>query len=363
MLRIFPLLSLRSGSFCRRLLSVCVLWAVTLTPATAVEVVDLYEATVAVAGRSQAEQAKGMSEAFRTVAAKVTGGAPSAAQMAPLLRKTQQHVRSYAYLGGKGQPLMMQVSFDRVAVDASLQAAGLTVWGSNRPLVLLWLAVEEGGQRRIVSSDSDAVLAELVSRHVNQLGTPVNLPIYDLQDMSALSVADVWGQFDERIRLASAHYRADLIANARLRQDGTTWQGDWTLKMASGPLSTRLSAATRDDAVQAGLAWLSAQVTAAYASVAVAATAPGSGLTLVVNGVRDIAAHAALTRLLSRSVAIRSVVLDRVEGRTATFAIVPAASTDTLLQGLLSDGQLARPEGSADATAVTEGVIHLDWKG
>jgi hypothetical protein len=345
-----------------RLALTCLVLGGAVPDARALEVADLYEATVPVAGRSQPEQAKGMAEAFRIVAGKVVGQAPTAGQLAPLLRKTQQHVRSYAYLGGKGQPLLMQVSFDRVAVDASLQAAGLSVWGSNRPLVLLWLAIDEAGQRRIVSSDSDAALADLVSRHVNQRGTPVNLPIYDLQDMSALSVADVWGQFDDRIRSASAHYRADLIATARLRQEGASWSGDWTLSMATGPVSTTLAAASRDEAVQAGLHWLSSQVTAAYASVA-EATVPGSGLTLVVSGVRDVLAHATLSRLLSASVAIRSVALERVEGEQVTFVVVPAASTDTLLQSLLSGGRLALPDESPDTPSKAEGVIRLDWKG
>ncbi len=338
----------------------CLAW---VQPTQALEVNDLYEATVTVAGRSQAQQAKGMSDAYRVVIGKVAGSAPQPAAMAALLKKTQQHVRSYAYLGGNGQAMSMQVSFDRVAVDAALQAAGIPVWGSNRPLVLLWLALEESGQRRIVSADSDPLIAQRIRAHVGGMGTPVNLPLYDLQDMSTLGVADVWGEFDERIRAASAQYRADLIATARIDAENGTWRGRWTLSTGGETARTTTSGQTRDDALQAGLDWISARVRDTYAGAAAASGVPGAGLTLVVKGVRDIAAHAALTGLLTSSVVIRAVALERVEGDRVTFSVVPAASTDTLMQGLLSGGRLSLPEGTGEAQPQEEGVIHFDWRG
>jgi hypothetical protein len=214
-----------------------------------------------------------------------------------------------------------------------------------------------------VSADSDPLVAEHIRAHVGGMGTPVILPVYDLQDMATLTVADVWGEFDDRIRVASAQYRADIISTARIDEDSGTWRGRWTLSTGREIARTTTSGQTRDDTLQAGLDWMSARVRETYAGAAAASGVPGAGLTLVVDGVRDIAAHAALTGLLTSSVVIRAVALERVDGDRVTFSIVPAASTDTVMQGLLSGGRLALPEGNEEAPPREEGVIHFDWRG
>ena len=48
-------------------------------------------------------------------------------------------------------------------------------------------------------------------------GLPIALPLLDLEDMTAVTFADVWGGFDEPVQRASTRYRADatLIVGVR----------------------------------------------------------------------------------------------------------------------------------------------------
>ncbi|MEL7310935.1 MAG: DUF2066 domain-containing protein [Pseudomonadota bacterium] len=147
------------------------------------------------------------------------------------------------------------VSFDGAALTAGLQAAGVPVWGSDRPLTLAWVGVEyPDGGREILSMSPQPVeaderpearaqraqLRELIRTSASSAGLPVALPVMDETDSAAVAVSDVWGAFGNVLRPASRRYRADSILIARVSLDASgngRWRSQWLFSGESQTLA------------------------------------------------------------------------------------------------------------------------------
>ena len=135
------------------------------------------------------------------------------------------------------------IVFDSLGLRQALTARNQPVWGEERPLTLLWVAIDGGpGEREILAAtpspvpSSDAVgaaaaelRAELLAA-ANQRGLPVSLPLMDVQDLETLDFIDIWGLFSERVEQASARYGPDAVLSGRIRlgQEGIE-TARWTL--------------------------------------------------------------------------------------------------------------------------------------
>ena len=129
----------------------------------------------------------------------------------------------------------LEVSFDGNAIQQLLRQTRNTVWGNDRPLTLVWLAVDWGdGEREIIGSDpgqqsADAtrsidrhgLLRERVVETAERRGTPVVFPLLDVEDRRSIGFSDIWGGFDEQIVEASMRYGASSILVGRVRPDST----------------------------------------------------------------------------------------------------------------------------------------------
>src|SRR5258706_15949695 len=73
-----------------------------------------------------------------------------------------------------------------------------------------------------------AVRKELLAV-ADERGLPVTLPLLDVQDLRAVTFADVWGGFEDRVAAASARYRADALLIGRVRPGLIGNQIEWLL--------------------------------------------------------------------------------------------------------------------------------------
>ena len=126
-----------------------------------------------------------------------------------------------------------EVSFEPAAVLALLRRAGLPVWSADRPTVLVWLALEQDGARRLVTAADVDDVAAAIKRRARQRGLKVLFPLMDLKDLE-ISPTAVWGRFWEAIAAASVRYGTDVLVLGRAGQaaDGS-WTADWEARSAS----------------------------------------------------------------------------------------------------------------------------------
>ena len=171
---------------------------------------------------------------------RVTGrrDAPFEPQLAEMLRLAGDFVEQIGQLDRD----TLVVRFNASNVESALVRLEQPVWGSERPVTMLWIAVDAGlGRRELLAaepsmtapqSELETLLAGFrveLAQVADERGLLLTLPLLDIEDMTALSFADVWGGFSDRVIRASERYAADdiLIGQIRLTDFGAVTR--WTL--------------------------------------------------------------------------------------------------------------------------------------
>jgi hypothetical protein len=318
-------------------------------PAAAVVVEGLHDVRITVPDQGAEARARAFRDALAEVLVRVTGDpmAPNAPDLAPLMRNPQRFLNRFSYAeeplpdapAGTPVPLVMLARFDPVALERAVREAGRAVWGRERPLILTWFAVDDGSARHLVADDASEA-AEAARVTARRRGLALRFPGLDAHDREALTFADLWGGFEDRIQAAVAPYAADLSVVGGVTRAGAGWQGRWLLVQRDGRIERRASqGATLAAAVAGVFDGVATELAAEYAVQA----DPGqlAELELSVAGVSDVAAYARTVRHLEGLSLVRSVQVLRVAGEILTLRVVHAGAQRNLEQTIALGGVLA----------------------
>ncbi len=196
-----------------------------LTPAARGLPVDgLYQQRVAVENETLAERDRAYRVAFRRMIVKLTGDSrwlePAAVRAAS--DNAGDFVQAFAYTSAEaGSQLAAQryldVQFSAPLINQLLVAQDIPLWGSNRPSVLVWMALQDAtGRRSLLNSETGAEIIEYMRQFSEERGLPIIFPLLDIEDRRNLSVDAIWAQDELAIREASNRYDADSILAGRL---------------------------------------------------------------------------------------------------------------------------------------------------
>ena len=240
-----------------------VLISLLVSQSFAADVTNLYQSSVPVTSQAKEERLKVAPEVLQQVILKVVGDRSllDTIDISPLLAQTDQLLQQYQYhrtntvSDDLTQPDRLEalLSFNKAKLNVALSDIGLPIWGRNRPEVLIWLAVEEGKKRRILSADNtDLVTTKALNKAATMRGLPILLPVMDLQDQSQVTYTDLWAGFSESIEAASQRYGSPVILmvkasisdkgllraqwHARINGESEQWQsrGDISTAMQAG---------------------------------------------------------------------------------------------------------------------------------
>jgi len=197
----------------------------------AVEVKDLYEASVTITSRNNADRVIALKEALAAVMVKV-GGNKNVLDNKIIKKslidyrlylnqyryqlKTIHTIKPTAENETHTKQLFLLASFNEDKINQLFQQANLAIWGRLRPQVLLWLVNEDGLSRTIVSNSTDSKLPAKVNDFSVQRGLPIMMPLMDLTDTSQIKLSDIWGRFEQPVRKASKRYVAEAIVVMRI---------------------------------------------------------------------------------------------------------------------------------------------------
>jgi hypothetical protein len=325
------------------------LGAVTgITPASD----NLFQADVPVDSQQPDLRAAYMKTALQEVLVRVTGQPEvlNRESVRSMLETPERFVQQYRYFT---QPestpprLMLRVDFDGGAIEQALRQRGVAYWGkSERPEVLLWLAVEDRGLRYIVSAQDGGDASRELQQAARQRGIPLLLPLMDLEDQSQVRFTDVWGGFFDGVQSASARYRPGDVLIGRLnRSPMGGWVARWDMRAGRDSGSWRGTGDELGGVLQAGIDTLSERLAAGVAAMETGVVAGMVHIT--VEDVNTLMAFARVDDYLSSLTAVRHLELARVDGSTLQYALQLAGSLDGLTQTLAIGTVLEPSPGGA----------------
>ena len=240
---------------------ISILWlaiACLVTPASyGLQVTDLYVHQVAVSNESDSERSRAFGEALSAVIIKVTGErrwllhptieraldnaqdyveaisyiseaielvqeASAAPQQNRDSRNTQDNaggalVNTPNLLQEVSEQRYINVNFAAELIDQLLTDADIPVWDSNRPSVLVWMALQtESGERRLLTADNQPEIIRYMQDFALERGLPIIFPVLDFEDRQSLNEDQLWNLEESVIELASIRYGADSILSGRL---------------------------------------------------------------------------------------------------------------------------------------------------
>ncbi len=345
----------------------------------AVQITDLYAVAVDVADQSDAERHQALSKALSLVLVKVTGRKHIQQQLdASVFKQAPKWVQQYRYyeeavpvatesgtastdalseidallqaesseldadsVPAQAQAKMQQklwVQFDSQAIRRLLQQYQLPVWGESRPSLLLWLAIDDGRQRRILNPSQDQFLTQQLQQMSKQRGLPILFPLLDLQDTMAISMADLWGGFSENIFQASERYQAEGILVAKITaHPGQMVSAEWTFYQQGMAGVWQNQSLALSTVLTQGLEHTIEQLAEKFAPEQMAGS--NSQISLHISQVQELNDYVELQHYLQSLSIIQASQMTDLDANQITFKVLVYGNVDSLQQAMALDSR------------------------
>ncbi len=285
---------------------------------------DLYSVTVPYTGENESA----FREAMRDVLVRVTGrrDAPALENLAPLVAQASRYVASYRRAAGN----QLTVNFDGAAIENAVDASGLAFWGNERPVTLVWLAIDRGsGRRALVSATDTSAEKTRIDANAERRGLPLVWP--DAGDDLVRAMQQAWSGAQDSLIDAARRYGADGVLVGRARQsDSGTYAVDWSFSSAG-------VAATASGELEAGPELAAERYAGIYAS---RGASQRSEQLVTITGIGSLEAYASALRTLSKLAPVRGVSVDEVTPDAVSFLVNVRGDPEALQQAILRDGRL-----------------------
>ena len=308
---------------------------------------DLYVAEVLVLDESPSQLKNGAKASLLQVLTRISGrqNVQQSIIIRDSLRNPAAYYSEYSYEssdqsllsdGSEVNAKTLRVRFEPNAIARLLREADLPVWGSNRPSLLLWVAIKENEYRKILAeADSDQIL-EIMVDQAQQRGIPLTFPILDIEDSAQVNAAEVWGGFLERVDAASRRYNSDSVLTARIELDpGGRWSGRWSYRI----LDKWYSFENKDNSVDELARRMIDQIADKLAE-RFALGSSRSRIFLKVEDVNSVSVYAAVSRYLETLTPIVSSSIIALDGDVAEFEIEIEGQYRQLLEVIELDERL-----------------------
>lgn len=324
---------------------------------SAVEVPDLYQFKVLVSDKSNNARAAASKQALLGVLSKVSGQAieQTNPEIRLALQDISQFMLKFEYQDAEYGSQLLVVKFDPTKINTLLNELRAPIWGNRRPLVLIWLAVEDARQRELLTRESFPQLEEVLSDKANQRAVPIVLPLLDLEDRLNITVSDVWANFSEPVDLASVRYNPERIVTARIYKlpNQSVWQLDWRFTVNS-EFQNNVLVGEQQQIIAQMIDEIALSLSSQYA-VLRNDSAEQEGEFFIVNGINDfVQIEQAKRRLLSLSVVREVNIVSMKQGELVFSLLLNGTKTDLINTLSLDKGfkRLFDPLASIEAQSI-----------
>ncbi|PSU43814.1 DUF2066 domain-containing protein [Photobacterium frigidiphilum] len=324
--------------------------ALLALPVKAATVTNLYQTQVVLPDTDKQSEKQAQAQGLEQVLIKVSG--QSAIANNEVIRKAMTNSRPYISQFGYGNlngERTLELTFNGGQIRDLLTKANATLWNEQRPTILVWLVEESNREREILWDQSGNSLQPQMNLAADKRGLPVIMPIGDFDDVTALSIPDLWGGFVQPIAEASQRYNPDavLVVRARKQADDNvnlSWQlfpqkPDQIVNSQKAPAEGRVSG-TAAKATTDMMNKIADELAAKYA-VQLGGASDGA-FAIQVGNVKTTEDFFTLERMLTNLTSVASVNANRLQGDSVQFDVKLLSSEAAFRRELGQDSRISQ---------------------
>jgi hypothetical protein len=227
---------------------------------------DLYRAQATVTGQGETNRMVGFAACLEDVLIKVSGALKLAGdpRLAASKSRAADFVNAYSYRdqmsgtptrdeqGTRDRPYDLTVDFDNSKIDGLLGTLGVKPWLSRRPLLSVFVGMDQGARKYIVTSDAerstaprDALLAAAAKR-----GMTIVLPDVATLAQSGINAAELAKLPSLTLAARAAGQGGEAALVGRLVWDDRAlgWATEWQMAWQGRTIRWRFRSVTFDEA-------------------------------------------------------------------------------------------------------------------
>lgn len=334
---------------------------------------NLYQGQVPVTSRASDQLDAAMQQAFAQVLIKVSGSSQvtSNATISAQLPNASDYAQQYSYvqtplLGAQrvsdpdATQLSLQATFDSTQVRELLQQANQPMLGRDRPLLLVWLAVDNGQTQQLLNMNNQDTAVAVLQDSAQIRGVPLTWPAVPDATASAaanqVSFNDVWQLNADKLQQLSQPYNPNAIVVVRLTNANNLWSGQWTLLLDGQQSSWQSSNADETLSIQQGMDQVIDAITQHFA---VQDAAEQTQVTVTINNISTLSSYAKASNYLRQLTPVSSVMVKEVNADAVQFLVTLNGSQDNLAAAMKLDNK-ALPVDASDSDI--QSSLNYQWQ-
>jgi len=202
---------------------------------SAVEVSGLYLSELVANSQSAQDRTQAIKQALYAVLDRilVSDDISKIPVVQEMLSSAQNYVKQFQYAliaadeTAETDARLIRVQFDEDQMLEVLRKSQVGIWSEIRPETLLWLVVEQDGNRQFYNADAMPDIESALALASKIKGVPIIYPMQDLEEQQKISVSEVLGADSRNLLAVSARYEVTSIMAGRIVKKGDCWQGEW----------------------------------------------------------------------------------------------------------------------------------------
>ncbi|MBS3954254.1 MAG: DUF2066 domain-containing protein [Methylomicrobium sp.] len=245
-----------------RVLRLLVIYCVLASQsAVAAEVKGLFETEVMAKSQTQDDKNAAIKAALTVVLQRVLAGndiltdpvVQKLLDSAPVYVKQFQYAMIDSRNEAQSDKRPVRVLFNEELLLDLLKSSKLSIWSEIRPETLVWLVVEEEGQRQFFKPDTMPMVSQSLNKAARLAGIPIIFPLMDLAEKTQITVGDVLSAYPTQLMTISARYDVVSILAGRLVNKQGCWQAEWALYFDDNVAQWMGGCGTLDEALRGGM--------------------------------------------------------------------------------------------------------------
>ncbi len=194
----------------------------------------LFKVEISVTSQTEKERENNTQQALLRLLTKVTGlkNIPRSEEVLASLKEPGRFYSGFSYKENtETQDFTITYNFDKNLVLDLVRESNLPYWWSDRPRVVVWLALEEGSEK-ILSSSDNHIFQALLRERADERGISLKLPIMDVEDRRLISYKELRSGLAYNIDAASVRYSSNIsligkVEASELSFDEPYFDGSW----------------------------------------------------------------------------------------------------------------------------------------